>query len=216
MRFYMINSTSGNPFPDNQTGSLSLPNGDDATNGSRGLGGLTTTDPTFLGNFVGQIQFTLPQTTRQSGLVHTFSSPRLAPQVIPAQNWTVAASIAENNTNANAFLALFIGIYRPPRTGTSDIWAGRIYDSSVELSTEFSTSAAVRTATVSGSEVYVQAGDSLVLELWWTGIHAKAATYEIQLGIDQGVNYFDSTNDIIFYNEALLGPFRSQRTIVTS
>jgi hypothetical protein len=118
----------------------------------------------------------LAQTTAQSGMLARFTTDPLAAQTIGAGTWTTQIRGIESNTNANAFLALSIYIWRPSTTSV----VGYIYDSTASLGTEFTGGGGnFQSYNISGSSVTSQRGDVLVAEYWYKATQGKSTSYTV-------------------------------------
>lgn len=131
---------------------------------------------------------TLPQTTRQSTFFG-YGYYALGSQTIPAGNWQIAFQSLEGNAVSNQFLGLSIYVWRP---STSSV-VGYIYDAQAQIGTEFPTAAAYIVATVAGSAVTAANNDTLVIELWATGVQAMATAYTTLANVVLTVGLTDAT-----------------------
>lgn len=202
-RFYLDISNTNASGP-GASQSTTLPTGTHNTNSPSGLydDGLLNPNTGFTGS--GAVSFTsLAQTARQSGRYAIMASSELAAQTISSGTWTFNCYSGESASQANAYFALCVYIWRP---STSSV-VGFIYNSAAELGTEWTIAGGFVNFTFSGSSVTAQANDVLVLEVWYTSAQAKAASYTLNAYFDDQ-EYIDAPQNILF--------FRSKRAIVIS
>lgn len=156
--------------------------------------GATTITESFL---------TLPQTARQSGYFGIFVSDPLAAQTISAQTWSAVIRRRESNAAVNAFFAASIYLWRP---STSTLVFPFIYDSSTSLGTEFPTTFATATYSLSGASVTCQTGDVLVIEPWWSAAQGMGTEYTVEIQYNAaGISYLESPQDLAFAKERTFG-----------
>jgi hypothetical protein len=137
---------------------------------------------------------TLAQTTRQSGRFARFTSGALLAQTVSANTWTINIDTRESNNAADAYLALSIYVWRP---STSAV-VGYIYDSTAEIGAEWTNNLATVTYTVSGSAVTAQAGDVVVIEVWYTAAQAMSTSYTNQVRYNTSSQYLETPQDLAF------------------
>jgi hypothetical protein len=192
-RFYFRNVVS-DYAPTAGTKSLVLPNGTDNSLTANDNQSLLLTQATDV-----QVNITsLAQTARQSGRFARFTSDRLAAQTISANTWNYTLRNRASNSAAAAYKAGSIYVWRP---STSTV-VGYIYDSSNEIGPLWTTNFTNDSTSITGSSVVVEAGDVLVIEVWYTAAQTKAKTYsnEIQYNLS---SYIETPQDLFFIRRRL-------------
>ncbi len=158
----------------------------------------------------------LAQTARQSAFIGHLHY-RLGAQTIPAGTWSFAAAVTESNAAANSFYGLSIYVWRP---STSSV-VGTIYDSQVQVGTEWPATTLSSLGSVSGASVTTQNGDTLIVEFWQTSTQAMGTAYLQQWRFDASsantdfsANGQNGLNAWIDAPETLV-PFSSGTTVAT-
>lgn len=200
-KYYAVDAgDTGSTPPTNgptATGSAVWPNGTDNTPAASGLIHLQLETP---GTYTGARLFnnsrtSLAQTARQSARLGYMWIP-LNAGTVPAGTYRLQALVSEGNAAANTFLGLSIYVWRPSTTSV----VGRVYDSTAELGTEFPTTAAEITWSVTGSAVTCQSGDYLIVEIWLTAAQGMATAYANTFRADfpqTGEDDFFETPDVL-------------------
>ena len=183
-KFYLRNITAAAPPTAGEKSSV-LPADTLGANNATG-----TQETRLLDSIIGTSETSIAHnsdatTAARDNYLARFTSKPLGAQTIPAQTWTLAIALAQANGAANSFLILSLYIWRP---GTQSV-VGYIYDSHTSLGNEWGTTKDGRAVTFSGSELAIQEGDVLVLEVWRHAVQSMSAVYTQTV-------YFDGTVDV--------------------
>lgn len=191
-RFYSRSDVPSDNAPTADSKSVALPIG---TNNPGG--GLNDNDSLLLTAGTADVSTnitSLAQTARQSGRFSRATSLPLAAQTISANTWTAVVRVQESNTNANAFAAFSIFVWRPSTSSR----VGFIYDSSTSLGTEWGTTLSNRTYTVSGSAVTVEDGDVLSWEIWYSAAQSASKSYTLTIQ-ERLTTYLETPQNLTFF-----------------
>jgi hypothetical protein len=160
------------------------------------------------GNLIERILDSRNNTTQQSHYFGRFSSKPLAAQTIPAQTWNWRMVVSEGNASANTFLWPVMYVWRP----SNNTVVGYIFNASANQSTEWPTSPAGSTRSLSGTAVTCLDGDILVVEAWGVATQAAAASYTQKWRSADPNSYVASPYTIVFQSRFYLYPGKTAAT----